>query len=123
MILKNQVIFKGNRCFDQCGKGPNLKIDDKMFHQINENNVEIILDQFSVFSGSIKAKKMEDSLVKINIEKCVLCYACVRNCPVKAIAVSSNEETPIKVIYDRCVGLAVRATKFALTMLLNTHRI
>jgi iron only hydrogenase large subunit-like protein len=34
----------------------------------------------------------------------VLCYACVRNCPVKAIAVSSNEETPIKVIYDRCVG-------------------
>lgn len=47
---------------------------------------------------------MEDSLVKINIEKCVLCYACVRNCPVKAIAVSSKEETPIKVIYDRCVG-------------------
>jgi NADH:ubiquinone oxidoreductase subunit E len=34
--IENQVIFKGNRCFDQCGKGPNLKIDDKMFHQINE---------------------------------------------------------------------------------------
>lgn len=47
---------------------------------------------------------MEDVLMKINIEKCVLCYACVRNCPVKAIAVSTQEEPPIQIINDRCVG-------------------
>jgi len=47
---------------------------------------------------------MEDYLMKINIEKCVLCYACVRNCPVKAIAVSSQEKIPIQIINDRCVG-------------------
>lgn len=47
---------------------------------------------------------MEDYLMKINIEKCVLCYACVRNCPVKAIAVSTNENPPIHIINDRCVG-------------------
>ena len=40
----------------------------------------------------------------INIEKCVLCYACVRNCPVKAIAVSSQENPPIKIIDNRCVA-------------------
>jgi iron only hydrogenase large subunit-like protein len=47
---------------------------------------------------------MEDYLMKINIEKCVLCYACVRNCPVKAIAVSSQEKIPIHIINNRCVG-------------------
>ncbi len=47
---------------------------------------------------------MEDYLMNINIEKCVLCYACVRNCPVKAIAVSTNENPPIHIINDRCVG-------------------
>ena len=47
---------------------------------------------------------MNDYLMKINTDKCVLCYACVRNCPVKAIAVSSQEEPPIQIIDDRCVG-------------------
>lgn len=47
---------------------------------------------------------MQDFLIKINIEKCVLCYACVRNCPVKAIAVSSQENPPIKIIDNRCVA-------------------
>lgn len=42
--------------------------------------------------------------MKINTNKCVLCYACVRNCPVKAIAVSSQEDPPIQIINDRCVG-------------------
>ncbi len=48
--LEEKVVFKGNRCFDKCGKGPNLMIDDKMFHQVSEDNVETILDQFfSIF--------------------------------------------------------------------------
>lgn len=47
---------------------------------------------------------MEDYLMKININNCVLCYACVRNCPVKAIEVSSKKEVPIQILNDRCVG-------------------
>lgn len=47
---------------------------------------------------------MNDYLMKININKCVLCYACVRNCPVKAIEVSSDSKIPIQIIDDRCVG-------------------
>ena len=48
--IEDKVLFKGNRCFDKCGKGPNLMIDKKMFHQVNAENVETILDQFfSIF--------------------------------------------------------------------------
>jgi iron only hydrogenase large subunit-like protein len=47
---------------------------------------------------------MEEYLMNINIEKCVLCYACVRNCPVKAIAVSTQDNPPIHIINNRCVG-------------------
>jgi len=48
--IEDKVLFKGNRCFDKCGKGPNLMIDGKMFHQVNAGNVETILDQFfSIF--------------------------------------------------------------------------
>jgi len=47
---------------------------------------------------------MENYLMKIDTEKCVLCYACVRNCPVKAIEVSSEAAVPIQIINNRCVG-------------------
>jgi len=48
--IEDKILFKGNRCFDKCGKGPNLMIDEKMFHQVNAENVETILDQFfSIF--------------------------------------------------------------------------
>ena len=44
------------------------------------------------------------NLMHINTEKCVLCYACVRNCPVKAIEVSSSASIPIQILDKRCVG-------------------
>lgn len=48
--IEDKVLFKGARCFDKCGKGPNLMIDGKLFHQVNDENVETILDQFfSIF--------------------------------------------------------------------------
>jgi dissimilatory sulfite reductase (desulfoviridin) alpha/beta subunit len=34
-------------------------------------------------------------------ENCRKCYACVRNCPVKAIRVDKNHA---EVISDRCIG-------------------
>ncbi|OYT16135.1 MAG: histidine kinase [Bacteroidetes bacterium 4572_77] len=43
-------------------------------------------------------------LMHINTEKCVLCYACVRNCPVKAIEISSLSKIPIQILNDRCVA-------------------
>lgn len=48
--IEEKVLFKGHRCFDKCGKGPNLMIDGKVFHQVNAENVDTILDQFfSIF--------------------------------------------------------------------------
>lgn len=42
-------------------------------------------------------------LVEIVKEKCTLCYACVRVCPVKAIEVKVNQDYA-KVLPDRCIG-------------------
>jgi len=42
-------------------------------------------------------------LINIDSEKCKICFACVRVCPVNAIQVKSNLEAPV-VISDRCIG-------------------
>jgi len=44
-----------------------------------------------------------EALLKINKEKCIECYACVRACPVKAIRVQSNQVKP-EIIPERCIG-------------------
>lgn len=44
-----------------------------------------------------------DQLVKITEDKCTLCYACVRICPVKAIEVKANQ-TFARIIASRCIG-------------------
>ncbi len=44
-----------------------------------------------------------EPLLKINSEKCIACYACVRACPVKAIRVQSDKITP-EIIQERCIG-------------------
>lgn len=41
--------------------------------------------------------------MKINDDKCIACYACVRACPVKAIRVRSEKEKP-EIIPERCIG-------------------
>jgi Na+-translocating ferredoxin:NAD+ oxidoreductase RNF subunit RnfB len=43
------------------------------------------------------------ALVEIQDDKCKVCYACVRVCPVKAIQVSEGKEFP-KIMPDRCIG-------------------
>ncbi|MBI9034102.1 MAG: 4Fe-4S binding protein [Bacteroidales bacterium] len=42
-------------------------------------------------------------LIYINNDKCKVCYACVRVCPVKAIQVKPNHEFPV-VGHNRCIG-------------------
>jgi len=46
---------------------------------------------------------MIEPIININQEKCKICYACVRACPVKAISVKANQEYP-HVIHNRCIG-------------------
>lgn len=44
-----------------------------------------------------------EPLLKINNDKCITCYACVRACPVKAIKVQSEHVKP-EIITERCIG-------------------
>lgn len=43
-----------------------------------------------------------DQLVKIETEKCKICYACVRACPVKAIKISAEGGFP-EILPERCI--------------------
>lgn len=47
--------------------------------------------------------KSEYAVFQINASKCILCYSCVRTCPVKAIEVKANT-TFAKIIDHRCVN-------------------
>jgi len=44
-----------------------------------------------------------EPLLKINDDKCIVCYACVRACPVKAIRVRSEYAKP-EILPGRCIG-------------------
>jgi len=54
-----------------------------------------------------------EPLIRISKEKCKVCYACVRACPVKAIRVTGSDHTP-QIDPDRCIscGSCVRICKF-----------
>ncbi|MFW5644654.1 MAG: [Fe-Fe] hydrogenase large subunit C-terminal domain-containing protein [Bacteroidota bacterium] len=44
-----------------------------------------------------------EGLVKIREDKCIICYACVRACPVNAIKVEADHAYPV-VVPERCIG-------------------
>ena len=44
--LAEQVEFKGHLCTGKCADGPNLKINDKEFHHVEQNTVTEILDEY-----------------------------------------------------------------------------
>jgi len=43
---------------------------------------------------------MEEAVIRTIPEKCVQCYACIRNCPVKAVAI---REGKARIIQERCI--------------------
>jgi len=43
--LEDEVFFHGQLCSGQCENGPNMKIDDKEYHEVNEDNVIDILNE------------------------------------------------------------------------------
>ena len=47
--LEREVILKGNHCFGNCNSGPNLKIGNKLYEQVNQESVlEILETEFGV---------------------------------------------------------------------------
>lgn len=43
--LSEKIEFKGSHCFGECNKGPSIKINDKIFYTITENNIFNFLEQ------------------------------------------------------------------------------
>jgi NADH:ubiquinone oxidoreductase subunit E len=43
--LENKVNFHGNRCFDNCARGPVLRIGNQSYYEVGEANVEELLDE------------------------------------------------------------------------------
>lgn len=45
-MLEQEVAFKGSHCFGQCDKGPMLRIGDRIYSQVDENNIIGLLDAY-----------------------------------------------------------------------------
>ncbi len=46
-LLERDVILKGNHCFSNCSSGPVLQIGQKVYEQVNSENVlEILENEF-----------------------------------------------------------------------------
>jgi len=43
--LEGKVKFRGNHCFGDCSQGPVLKIDDHIYEQVTEENINEILEK------------------------------------------------------------------------------
>ena len=43
------------------------------------------------------------AVLEVNPSDCILCYACVRECPAQAIEVKSNEDS-VRIVQDRCTA-------------------
>ena len=43
--LERDILLKGNHCFSNCSTGPVLKIGNKVYEQVNNDNILEILDK------------------------------------------------------------------------------
>lgn len=43
--LENSVYYHGNHCFGKCDKGPFVKIGEKLFENVNKDNINEVLDK------------------------------------------------------------------------------
>lgn len=43
--LEDKVEFKGDHCFSNCSEGPNLLIGTKLFSNISDQSIELILEE------------------------------------------------------------------------------
>jgi len=47
--MEDKIEFKGAHCFGECNKGPSIKINQKTFHSVSENNIFEILEENLMF--------------------------------------------------------------------------
>ncbi len=43
--LERDVVLKGSHCLDQCSNGPILKIDSRVYENVNRDNIIEILEE------------------------------------------------------------------------------
>lgn len=43
--LVQKIPFRGSRCFDNCSRGPVVRIGSEMYYGVNEKNIVDILDK------------------------------------------------------------------------------
>ena len=43
--LEDKIIFRGARCMNQCNKGPNLKINERIIEEVTMSKIEILLEK------------------------------------------------------------------------------
>ncbi|HDS07069.1 MAG TPA: (2Fe-2S) ferredoxin domain-containing protein [Bacteroides sp.] len=43
--LERDVVLKGSHCFDQCSNGPILKIDSRVYENVNRDHIIEILEE------------------------------------------------------------------------------
>ena len=43
--LEDKIVFRGARCMNQCSKGPNLKINEKVIEEVTMSKIENLLEK------------------------------------------------------------------------------
>ena len=43
--LSDKVAFRGDHCLGHCQLGPNIKVDGRIYHEVDANNVVVILSE------------------------------------------------------------------------------
>jgi len=43
--LEDKIIFRGARCMNQCNKGPNLRINERIIEEVTMSKIDIILEK------------------------------------------------------------------------------
>ena len=43
--LEDKIIFRGARCMNQCNKGPNLRINERIIEEVTMSKIDILLEK------------------------------------------------------------------------------
>ena len=43
--LEDKIIFRGARCMNQCNKGPNLRINERIIEEVTMSKIDVLLEK------------------------------------------------------------------------------
>lgn len=43
--LEGEIVLKGNHCFDECSRGPVIKINEVVYDHVNSDNIVELLEK------------------------------------------------------------------------------